>query len=436
MTIPADAVDVLDSYDRLVATCRDLVPPETLDRAASAGRAARRRLGYLGSSLVVALVGGTGSGKSSLLNAIAAEEVAPVSPRRPTTDRPLAWVPSAAEPGLLALLEDLGIDDRVRHDRQPWLTIVDLPDLDSVVGRHRLRVDELLPRVDAVVWVLDPEKYHDARLHLDYLAPAVDEQHRFLFVLNQVDRIPGGGVEAVLGDLRASLRVAGFVEPAVLATAADPDLGAPEGVDALVEELVSRWEAKSLVWRNVVTRLDRVARELAAAAGIVGGTGFVARWEELMDRVVPLLVSASFEDGADDWWTATEGIGDLLTRIAAEVGGRVAEELTAIDVGSAVEESIEAAAIEVIAPKERRLAAIVGRVVSFWDRRRRRTVVADRRHSAEARLRAELDQRIGRRVREVLRRRGEGVAAFTEFELTLSRVEAGASPPPDRAPRT
>src|SRR5207247_1719537 len=36
------------------------------------------------------------------------------------------------------------------------VAIVDLPDMDSTTPEHRARVDELLPRVDAVVWVADP----------------------------------------------------------------------------------------------------------------------------------------------------------------------------------------------------------------------------------------------------------------------------------------
>ena len=49
------------------------------------------------------------------------------------------------------------------------VAVLDLPDMDSVERTHRERVEELLPRVDAVAWVTDPEKYHDAVLHDDFL---------------------------------------------------------------------------------------------------------------------------------------------------------------------------------------------------------------------------------------------------------------------------
>jgi hypothetical protein len=49
------------------------------------------------------------------------------------------------------------------------VAILDLPDMDSVVGSHRERVETLLPLVDAVAWVTDLEKYHDAILHDGFL---------------------------------------------------------------------------------------------------------------------------------------------------------------------------------------------------------------------------------------------------------------------------
>ena len=123
---------------------------------------------------MLALVGGTGVGKSSLLNALAGSSVSDASARRPTTAHPLAWVPRSSRPDLGGLLGWLGIpDDEVRDHEEDALgnvAILDLPDLDSVEVEHRERVEAILPRVDAVVWVTDPEKYHDAILHDDFLA--------------------------------------------------------------------------------------------------------------------------------------------------------------------------------------------------------------------------------------------------------------------------
>ncbi len=479
----AEVGSLLDAFDLLVASCRDLVSPEEAEAAARVGRTARRRLGYLGRSIVVALAGGTGSGKSSLLNALAEEEVAPVSPRRPTTERPVAWIPANPEPGLTRLLDDLGIDDRIGHDRDPWLAVVDLPDFDSMAEGHRIRVDELLPRVDAVVWVLDPEKYQDARLHLDYLAPLVAEQERFIFVLNRIDRVPRDDLDAVVADLTASLRVAGFGDPTVLCTAADPDAGPPEGVDELASELGGRWEAKELVWGNVVRALDRSARELAAAAGADGGTGFRRRWNEVLDHAVESLADGMADAGSGSAVTAIDLVETLITDVAAEAGGDVADELApvAAAVGDEVFDAVRVVEADVSIPPPPTSAvgvglravqvaagllagaglygvvqalrrgggvmvavaivvlggvasALAGTVARRLRERRWRRARDDVREAVADRLRRELDRRIGRRVRDVLRRRAEGGAAYAAFRMALTEAVRERPPAARRAP--
>ena len=50
------------------------------------------------------------------------------------------------------------------------LVLLDLPDFDSRQVEHRVEADRVLALVDVFVWVTDPQKYADARLHHDYLA--------------------------------------------------------------------------------------------------------------------------------------------------------------------------------------------------------------------------------------------------------------------------
>ena len=96
-------------------------------------------MGFPGDAYVLAFVGGTGVGKSSLLNALAGETVSPASVRRPTTSVPVAWVPAAERTALEPLLEWLGVDEVREHgatDLGP-VAILDLPDMDSVATEHR-----------------------------------------------------------------------------------------------------------------------------------------------------------------------------------------------------------------------------------------------------------------------------------------------------------
>jgi hypothetical protein len=112
----------------------------------------------------------------------------------------------------------VGLPDRVErvvsHDdaRFGELCLLDLPDYDSVEPRHRATVDQLLPKVDAVCWVLDPEKYGDRVLHEDYLRPLAHHADRAVFVVNRRDVIGGPEqVAALTADLRRRLEGEGLV---------------------------------------------------------------------------------------------------------------------------------------------------------------------------------------------------------------------------------
>ncbi|HEU4750766.1 MAG TPA: GTPase, partial [Acidimicrobiia bacterium] len=126
-----------------------------------------RRLGFKGDTYVMALAGGTGVGKSSVLNALAGQPVSPARALRPTTEHPLAWVANDSREMLAPLLDWLGISRVVGHHRADLqgVAILDLPDVDSIRIEHRATVDALLPRIDVVAWVVDLEKYDDERLH-------------------------------------------------------------------------------------------------------------------------------------------------------------------------------------------------------------------------------------------------------------------------------
>jgi hypothetical protein len=228
----------------------------------------RRRIGFPGTAFVLALAGGTGSGKSSMLNALAGSQVSPVGPVRPVTGEPLAWVPADQADELRPLLEWVGVNRVVTHrDRRfDHLCLIDLPDYDSVERHHRARVDELLPRVDAVCWVLDPQKYNDRVLHEDYLRPLAHHAERALFAVNRRDTI---GREAAVGevvaDVRRTLAADGITGRPVFAVAAAPADGQGTGeLEGLRDWLAERMRAKAIV-------VDRLAADCVAAGEALGG---------------------------------------------------------------------------------------------------------------------------------------------------------------------
>lgn len=231
---------------------------------------ARGRLGFEGSAYVLALVGGTGVGKSSLLNVLAGGVVSPASARRPTTGTPVAWVAESAREETAPLLRWLDVREVRDHRNGAFadVAILDLPDVDSTTPEHRARVDELLPRVDAVVWVADPEKYGDAVLHDDYLRRWAPRLARQLVVLNKADRI-GPDAERVREHLTASLRAEGIENVKVALTSATRDGGAGELRDWIAEGA----QAKRVMTERIAAEIHEAALDLATRAGVVTESG-------------------------------------------------------------------------------------------------------------------------------------------------------------------
>ncbi|GIG35751.1 GTPase [Cellulomonas pakistanensis] len=240
---------------------------------------------------VVALAGATGSGKSSLVNALVGEEVAVPGVQRPTTGEALAAVRG---PGAEPLLDWLGV--RRRHGLPPGpgaagsrLVLLDLPDHDSVVEAHRLRAEHLIERVDLLVWVVDPQKYADAALHERYLRPLARHADVVVLVLNQADRLGAAEVDAVLADLRRLAAEDGLPGVRALAVSARTGQGVPALRDLLDDAAERRRAATARMTADVEVVARRVLDACGATPGRRGGRGAGA------DAGVPALAEALAE---------------------------------------------------------------------------------------------------------------------------------------------
>lgn len=216
-------------------------------------------------TVVIALVGATGSGKSCLFNALVGDVLAEVDVLRPTTRAPLA----AHSPGLDAaeLLDWLGVERRasVEGMRIPGnVVIVDLPDIDSRAAEHREVARRVSERADMILWVVDPQKYADEVIHSEWVAPMAHSARATATVLNQVDRLDPSERRAVVEHLRSLLDEDGARGSAVLAVSALTGEGIAPLADVI--DAVARMVRASAV--KAVGALGRVGELLRSGAEI------------------------------------------------------------------------------------------------------------------------------------------------------------------------
>ncbi len=287
---------------------------DQLDRAAVAE--ARRvvdkvheRSAIAGSHTVVALAGATGSGKSSLFNALAGADLAAIGARRPTTSAPTAAVWGEAAAG--ELLDWLRVSQRhsiaggsgragpenggsyaggldgSRAGGLDGLVLLDLPDFDSRERSHRTEAERVLALCDVFVWVTDPQKYADSRLHDDYVRALAGHAAVMVVVLNQADRLSPEALGRCRDDLARLFADDGVAGVTVLTTSTRTGAGVVElrqrlgnavaGHQASRQRLAADLCARAVVLRRGVADSevslgqdadDRLVDALSRAAGL------------------------------------------------------------------------------------------------------------------------------------------------------------------------
>ncbi len=167
------------------APCRALI-----DRLLARAGGIRVRLE---APLVVATVGGTGTGKSAVVNALVGDEVVATGRARPTTTRPVLVCRPDLGPEMLGI-EPAAV--HVVHHRAPALAdlvLIDCPDPDTTeagdgaegVPSNLARLRAILPHCDAIVVTATQQKYRSARV-ADELAAAA-RGARLVFVQTHAD---------------------------------------------------------------------------------------------------------------------------------------------------------------------------------------------------------------------------------------------------------
>ena len=293
----------LDALDRALAALDGIAPGEALTGTTELLERIDRRRALSAEHTVIGLFGATGSGKSSLLNALIGKDVARAAVRRPTTSAPLAAV--LGDVGSEALLDWLEVEERHALDEgtalaraankpargrrarrtdagTPGVVLLDLPDLDSVESAHRDIAERMTGMVDVIVWVTDPQKYADALLHHEFVRPFASHDAVTVLVLNQVDRLREAEREGVLASLAEIARADGLESAPVLAASAETG----EGVEELREHLLGIARSREAVVERHRADVRGAAARLREAADPTG----------MAERSSPAAIDTLVED--------------------------------------------------------------------------------------------------------------------------------------------
>ena len=183
------------------------------------------RLRQSGAPILVALVGSTGAGKSTLVNSLVGMQVSATGIRRPTTNSPvLACHPSDAHwfaenvflptlprvrqqglampgrDGLLVLAASEGMPKGV--------ALLDTPDIDSVVAAHREFAHQFLDASDLWLFMTSARRYADAAVW-ELLQDARDRGASLGVVLS---RVPPAAAPQLTAHFDAMLQANGLID--------------------------------------------------------------------------------------------------------------------------------------------------------------------------------------------------------------------------------
>jgi len=263
----------------------DTRTPEALLPNSGLGESATTR------PLIVAFMGGTGVGKSSLLNRLAGKAIAKAGIVRPTSREVTLFhhysvaIQHLPEQLPLAKINISQHDDHAKKN----IVWIDMPDFDSTEQSNKQLVFQWLPYIDVLIYVVSPERYRDEKAWRLLLAEGA--RHAWLFVFNQWDR----GQLAQYEDFTQQLHKAGFVAPIIFKTACVEGLQADEfgSLEASIVSLATEHIVEQLEQRGLQVRKDELKKKLQNTSGFLGSEQAFNKlpglWKNQWQRTVKLL---------------------------------------------------------------------------------------------------------------------------------------------------
>ncbi len=313
----------------------------------------RFRLGRgIGAPAVVVLYGGTGVGKSTILNTLAGKAVTETSVRRPCTTEPLlyhhrsataalegpdflpAYTKKAATPGQ-PKAGSMAVE-LLAHDEAALASVVlvDAPDYDSVEKENRRVAEDLYRLADLLIFVVNPSKYADEE-SWKAIRRAKADGKACAFVFNRAE--PG---DAALEDFRRLLEGADVVELPRDPAAASAGMLADPAARGRLEEILKRFLLGDAADRLRLAELRRSWRALsdslddpvlvamrAAAVAIRSGRAVAAAEAKVAEKA---LVDEVKLDQSNDLERVSQAVRDHLFSVIGFLSNKVIGPLTAL----------------------------------------------------------------------------------------------------------
>jgi hypothetical protein len=275
--INTDAVLQLSHFDNRT--------PEALFTSSVLGMGAGAR------PLIVAFMGGTGVGKSSLLNRLAGKAIAKAGIERPTSREVTLFHHHSVAIQHLPEQLPLAKINISQHEDEAKKNIVwiDMPDFDSTEQSNKQLVLQWLPHIDVLIYVVSPERYRDEKAWRLLLAEGA--RHAWLFVFNQWDK----GQPEQFADFNRQLYKAGFDAPIIFKTACAEGLQADEfaSLESTIVSLATAHVVEQLEQRGLQLRKDELKKKLQNASEILGSVQAFQKtselWQNQWQKTVKLL---------------------------------------------------------------------------------------------------------------------------------------------------
>jgi 50S ribosome-binding GTPase len=355
------------------------------------------RLRQSGAPILVALVGSTGAGKSTLMNSLVGKQVSATGIRRPTTNSPvlachpddvrwfaenvfLPTLPRVRQQGLAMPGRD-GLLVLAASEGMPrGVAVLDTPDIDSVVQAHRDFAHQFLDASDLWLFVTTARRYADAAVW-EMLQDARDRGAALAIALS---RVPPPAATELTTHFDAMLEANGlrevrrFVIPETTVTDAQLPAEVAAPVRDWLADTARREDRRVAVLTQTMSGvLDTFRSRVPALADEV--TEQIALWRQLRQAVDSLFAASLAEFDEATWdgsllrgevlarWQDFASTGDLLRTLQVRRGrGAKQKKLRTPARAAALKDALQASMVSLVTATADRAAELV---VADWQQR-------------------------------------------------------------------